>query len=190
MRTLATALALCAVASAAQAQQTTCRWYGTVWSCYSTPAPQPNPALQQGEASLGAAVGEMIRERRDAAQAQQQQAAIIAQRTQLANAMNERIGASDCLGAINLALSAGQSDMAQTAANYCRDHPAPAPAADPTRTEIEHDIEAFAANPAHPYFQILKERMAELLEQGHATTLDQAYEMAIAENPALQQARR
>jgi hypothetical protein len=45
-------------------------------------------------------------------------------------------------------------------------------------------VNVFAADPAHPYFQQVRERMADLVQTGRATSLQQAYDMALAERAA------
>ncbi|PXX41090.1 MULTISPECIES: hypothetical protein [Burkholderia] len=48
---------------------------------------------------------------------------------------------------------------------------------------IESDIAAFAADPDHEHFGILQQDMALLLQNGRAKTLEDAYDMALRQNP-------
>jgi hypothetical protein len=48
---------------------------------------------------------------------------------------------------------------------------------------IDSEIAAFAADPDHEHFVILQQDMALLLQNGRAKTLDDAYEMALRQNP-------
>ncbi|SAJ89295.1 hypothetical protein [Burkholderia multivorans] len=48
---------------------------------------------------------------------------------------------------------------------------------------IDSEIAAFAADPDHEHFAILQQDMALLLQNGRAKTLDDAYEMALRQNP-------
>ncbi|PRF91657.1 hypothetical protein [Burkholderia multivorans] len=48
---------------------------------------------------------------------------------------------------------------------------------------IDSEIAAFAADPDHEHFGILQQDMALLLEKGRAKNLDEAYEMAMRQNP-------
>lgn len=51
------------------------------------------------------------------------------------------------------------------------------------RTAIETEIETFAADPAHPYFDEVADDIRKIFESGMADTLPKAYEMAIYANP-------
>lgn len=46
-------------------------------------------------------------------------------------------------------------------------------------------IQEFAANPAHPYFNDVRQHMGALLKAGHARTLDEAYEQATWASPVI-----
>jgi hypothetical protein len=50
---------------------------------------------------------------------------------------------------------------------------------------IMAEIEAFRADPAHPHFEAVHQRMGQLLETGAATDLESAYHAAVAMDPAL-----
>lgn len=52
-----------------------------------------------------------------------------------------------------------------------------------TRRESQSEIERFSADPAHPYFDNVREDMAILLQTGKAQNLNDAYEMACWANP-------
>jgi hypothetical protein len=47
------------------------------------------------------------------------------------------------------------------------------------------EVEQFKSNPAHKHFEALKESMAHLVQSGRATTLPQAYKLALNANPQL-----
>lgn len=51
------------------------------------------------------------------------------------------------------------------------------------QSEVQQSIEAFARDPAHPYFTDVREDMAALLNQGRAKDLQDAYDKAIWANP-------
>lgn len=53
--------------------------------------------------------------------------------------------------------------------------------------ETLQSINAFKADPAHPYFDVVHDRMVELLNGGAAKDLAQAYETAVWERPDLRQ---
>jgi hypothetical protein len=59
------------------------------------------------------------------------------------------------------------------------------------RIASQHDstardqIAAFAANPAYPFFQDVRQQMGVLMEGGQAKTLEQAYEMAAWSSPQI-----
>jgi hypothetical protein len=65
----------------------------------------------------------------------------------------------------------------------------------PLKAQIEqredqqhHDtIQAFAADPAHPYFNDVRVQMGHLLKAGQATTLDEAYDQATWAHPVIRQ---
>jgi hypothetical protein len=48
------------------------------------------------------------------------------------------------------------------------------------QAEIDLEIQRFAADPAHPYFGVLRKEMATLLQTGKALTLNDAYQQAMA----------
>lgn len=50
---------------------------------------------------------------------------------------------------------------------------------------IDNEIQAFQADPAHPYFNDVKPIMAALMQAGSATTLKEAYDMACHANPQI-----
>jgi hypothetical protein len=50
-------------------------------------------------------------------------------------------------------------------------------------SSIDAEIAAFASDPDHEHFQILQQDMALLLQNGRAKDLDEAYEMAMRQNP-------
>jgi hypothetical protein len=50
---------------------------------------------------------------------------------------------------------------------------------------IMAEIEAFRADPAHPHFDMVHQRMGQLIETGAATDLESAYHAAVAMDPAL-----
>jgi hypothetical protein len=52
---------------------------------------------------------------------------------------------------------------------------------------IEREIETFAADPAHPYFDELASDISKLFGSGLATSLEEAYEKAVYANPATRQ---
>lgn len=52
-----------------------------------------------------------------------------------------------------------------------------------TQSQLMSDINAFAADPAHPYFNDVRTDMGILMKNGRATDLKQAYDMAIWANP-------
>lgn len=56
--------------------------------------------------------------------------------------------------------------------------------AEQTRSAVAADVDAFAADPAHPYFDELSDDIAQLLQKRAATDLKDAYEKAIWLNPA------
>jgi hypothetical protein len=60
--------------------------------------------------------------------------------------------------------------------------PLPPSAEDAT---ITNEIEAFRSDPAHPHFDAVRDRMVKLLETEAASDLHEAYQMAVAANPAL-----
>lgn len=55
------------------------------------------------------------------------------------------------------------------------------------RTTISSEIDAFAADPAHPYFNELAADIGKLFEAGLATSLQEAYDKAVYANPATRQ---
>jgi hypothetical protein len=46
-------------------------------------------------------------------------------------------------------------------------------------------VGAFAADPAHPYFGIVRAKMFELLHDGQASSMQQAYDLAVSQTPNL-----
>lgn len=56
-----------------------------------------------------------------------------------------------------------------------------------TGERIAAEIEAFAADPAHPHFNDLANDIHQLFEKGMATTLPEAYEKAVYANPVTRQ---
>ena len=44
---------------------------------------------------------------------------------------------------------------------------------------------AFAVDPAHPYFGIVRGKMFELLHDGQASSMQQAYDLAVSQTPNL-----
>lgn len=59
---------------------------------------------------------------------------------------------------------------------------------DRVQTEpVVNQIESFASDPAHPYFQDVRLDMAALMQSGRAKTLQDAYDMSIWANPVIRQ---
>jgi hypothetical protein len=56
-----------------------------------------------------------------------------------------------------------------------------------TAERVTQEIEAFAADPAHPYFNDVADHISKLFESGMAKTLPEAYEMAVYANPVTRQ---
>ncbi len=50
----------------------------------------------------------------------------------------------------------------------------------------EAAVAAFAADARHPYFGLVRKDMAQLIANGRATTLDEAYAIAVASSPQVQ----
>ena len=55
------------------------------------------------------------------------------------------------------------------------------------KQQIDGEIETFAADPAHPFFNELVDDIAKLFETGQAQTLSEAYEKAVYLNPTTRQ---
>lgn len=55
------------------------------------------------------------------------------------------------------------------------------------RTQFQQQVEAFASDPAHPYFTEVSEDIAKLLKAGAATSLEEAYDKAVNANPVTRQ---
>lgn len=55
------------------------------------------------------------------------------------------------------------------------------------RTQFQQQVEAFASDPAHPYFTEVSEDIAKLLKAGAATSLEEAYDKAVYANPVTRQ---
>lgn len=55
------------------------------------------------------------------------------------------------------------------------------------RTQFQQQVEAFATDPAHPYFTEVSEDIAKLLKAGAATSLEEAYDKAVYANPVTRQ---
>ena len=55
------------------------------------------------------------------------------------------------------------------------------------RSQVENEIAAFAADPAHPYFEEVSDHIVKLLNSGLATDLKDAYEKAVFANPVTRQ---
>lgn len=51
------------------------------------------------------------------------------------------------------------------------------------QTQIMSEIDAFSRDPAHPYFNDVREHMAALMKAGKAATLQEAYDMATWGHP-------
>jgi hypothetical protein len=51
------------------------------------------------------------------------------------------------------------------------------------QTEVQTELEAFAADPKHPHFEAVKGHMSALIAQGHAKDLQDAYEQAVWARP-------
>jgi hypothetical protein len=83
-----------------------------------------------------------------------------------------------------LAMQREIASLRQQVANPQGQQFAPLP---PSQEEhsILSEIEAFRADPAHPHFDAVQDRMGQILEAGAATDLDTAYAMAVASDPAL-----
>ena len=78
---------------------------------------------------------------------------------------------------------------AQAEANFQQQQAAAAAATSgPTPEQLQAEVRAFAADPAHPYFDAEKGRMVAILQANQAQTLEQAYDMALAQDPAVQSA--
>jgi hypothetical protein len=56
-----------------------------------------------------------------------------------------------------------------------------------TAERVSQEIEAFAADPAHPHFNEVADHISKLFETGMAKTLPEAYEMAVYANPVTRQ---
>lgn len=56
-----------------------------------------------------------------------------------------------------------------------------------TRNQFAQQIEAFASDPAHPYFEEVSEDIAKFLKSGNANSLAEAYEKAVYANPVTRQ---
>jgi hypothetical protein len=52
-------------------------------------------------------------------------------------------------------------------------------------SNVQSEIEAFRADPAHPHFDAVHQVMGQLLETGAAPDLESAYQAAVTLNPAL-----
>lgn len=55
------------------------------------------------------------------------------------------------------------------------------------RSQADREVEAFASDPAHPFFNELSEDIAKLIASGQATDLKDAYEKAVYMNPVTRQ---
>jgi len=55
------------------------------------------------------------------------------------------------------------------------------------RQQFTQQVEAFAADPAHPYFSEVSEDIAKLLKAGAASSLEEAYDKAVYANPVTRQ---
>jgi hypothetical protein len=77
---------------------------------------------------------------------------------------------------------------ARAEADYSQQQQAAAAAAasGPTPEQLQAEVRAFAADPAHPYFDAEKDRMVAILQANQAQTLERAYDMALAQDPAVQ----
>lgn len=51
------------------------------------------------------------------------------------------------------------------------------------RAQVDSEVAAFAADPAHPFFNELSENIAKFISSGLATNLQDAYDMAVHANP-------
>jgi len=159
----------------AAAQQTNCitTGYGQqahIW-CNTTPAPQPDYQLQQSEAQFGSALGGAIREAIERHKAAKLQA--LTQERQLSQ---DAVLRGDCDGARKLA--AKDKDMLAVVEGACARMPS---LGDQARTEIR----AFIADPSHRYFERERARMAELLNSGRVSSLEEAYALAVTTDPGL-----
>lgn len=54
--------------------------------------------------------------------------------------------------------------------------------------QLQSQIDAFASRPDRPYFNDVRAHMGQLLEAGHAKTMDEAYEMATWASPTIRDA--
>jgi hypothetical protein len=156
-------------------EQTNCYHVGTEVMCNSTGAPPPDTDLQQSESNFGSALGmalgdlaERIRERRAAAAAARAQ-----------NAQGENVAGSDAATSFG---AQHQSDFAPNQGEQAR--PQASQSAD-LAPYIEQ-VKEFAASADHPYFGLVRERMIALLQNGQAETLQQAYDLAVAQDPRVQ----
>lgn len=61
-----------------------------------------------------------------------------------------------------------------------------AAAAAAQKQDYYNQVAAFAMDPAHPYFGLVRATMSDLIRAGTASTIQQAYDMAIAHDPAVQ----
>lgn len=134
------------LASPAHAQNTTCQWFGSIWSCQGNPGPQsssnsvdygalPRQLEQQNERNQQTwdNINRQRQERRQAelaasyarAQAQMQQ-----ESQSWLDGVRKEVGArlakGDCAGAQSFALSSGQIYLANQAKAYCASPPPPA----------------------------------------------------------------
>jgi hypothetical protein len=53
------------------------------------------------------------------------------------------------------------------------------------QTARRAQVAAFAADPAHPYFGIVRGKMFALLRDGQASSMQQAYDLAVSQTPNL-----
>lgn len=171
-------LALLPVAVAAQTTTTNCYNIGQTVSCTSNTTPAPDYQAQQefyseAGAALGLAIREAIeRHRADEAQTDQ--------------AISNAIAYNDCDVARQIA-GKNRGRLARIAAECHAAPPAAQAAPAYTSAEVQAEIAAFAANPAHPYFGLVREQMGQLLKEGRAGSLQEAYDFATAASPTVQQ---
>jgi hypothetical protein len=56
-----------------------------------------------------------------------------------------------------------------------------------TQSQLQSDIDRFASDPAHPYFNDVRQSMAALIKMDRAKDLQQAYDMAVWADPTIRQ---
>ena len=144
------------------------------------PAPPPAPRddsayryREDAEGNFGAALGEAIARGRQRAYERQMQ------NRQLAEQALQR---GDCPTARTMAVK--DKDMLKYVESSCASMAAQGSEAQ-AQARATADVQAFAADPHHPYFQRVRGQMGDLLRSGRAHTLQEAYDLAVTANPDL-----